>query len=168
MLTVKNEIAAGHNSAHSTMLQPYSIPKSMWESLEAVLFTKGVALAKEVAAELNVSPKEIIAHLKLEEGSKFILLSDAEDAIYQCQSITQHGTVYLRCRCPAFGSAPRFCVNHVAATTDVPCLPLVKRLAAPEATYLYNPITNDVHTLNGVQCGTLKGTKIIIFEIQEE
>lgn len=167
MLTVKNEIAARHISAHRKMLQPYSIPKSMWESLEAVLFTKGIALAKEVAAELNVSPKEIIAHLKLEEGSKFILLPDDEDSVYQCQAITQHGTVYLRCRCPAFGSAPRFCGNHSSASTDVPCLPLVKRLVAPEATYLYNPIQNNVHSLNGIECGTLKPNKIIIFEVQE-
>lgn len=167
MLTVKNEIAARHISAHRTMLQPYSIPKSMWESLEAVLFTKGIALAKEVAAELNVSPKEIIAQLNLQEATKFILTPDEEDTIYQCQSITQHGTVYLRCRCPAFGSAPRFCVKHSNASLDIPCLPLVKRLQAPEATYVYNSISNEVFTLNGLQCGTLKGDKLILFDIQE-
>jgi hypothetical protein len=139
----------------------------MWESLEAVLFTKGIALAKEVAAELNVSPKEIIAHLKMEESSRFILVPDDEDAVYQCQAITQHAAIYLRCRCPAFGSAPRFCANHVAASTDVPCLPLVKRLITPEATYVYNPITNEVSSLNGVQCGTLNGNKLILFDIQE-
>jgi len=167
MLTVKNEIGPPDYSAHRTMLQPYSIPKSMWESLEAVLFTKGIALAKEVAAELNVSPKEIIAHLKLEESSKFILLPDDENAVYQCQAITQHAKVYLRCRCPAFGSAPRFCANHMTASTDVPCLPLVRRLQREEVTYIYNPITNEVSSLNGVQCGTFNGNKLVLFDIQE-
>lgn len=147
------------------MLQAYPIPKSLWESLEAVLFTKGVALAKEVAAELNVSPKDIIANLNMQENSKFILGSDEDDALYQCQALTQHGVVHMRCRYPALGPAPRFCNKHCQLPTEVPVLPLVKRLVTPEATYIYNPITKDVFTLNGSLCGSFKGSKLVLFEI---
>jgi len=149
------------------MLQAYPIPKSLWESLEAVLFTKGIALAKEVAAELNVSSKDIIANLNMQDNSRFILGSDDDETMYQCQALSQHGTVHMRCRYPAFGLAPRFCTKHSQAPAEIPVLPLVKRLVTPEASYVYNPITKEVFTLDGLICGLLKGSKLILFDIIE-
>jgi hypothetical protein len=147
------------------MLQAYPIPKSLWETLEAVLFTKGVALAKEVAAELNVSPKDIIASLNIQESTKFILASDDDTAVYQCQAVNQHGAVYMRCRAPTLGVAPRLCNKHSQHAADIPLLPLVRRLVTSEATYVYNPMTNEVFTLNGTLCGSLKNTRLTLFDI---
>jgi hypothetical protein len=147
------------------MLQAYPIPKSLWDSLEAVLYTKGAALAREVAVELNVSPKEIIANLKLQENSKFIVTGDDDDTLYQCQALSQHGSVHMRCRYPALGPAPRFCNKHIHNSPDIPCLPLVKRLICPEATYVYNPNTSEVYTLNGILCGSFKNDRLRLFEI---
>lgn len=147
------------------MSQAYPIPRSLWESLDAILFTKGVALAKEIAAEFNVSAKDIVASLTLQESGKFIVIPDDEGTVYQCEAFTQHGSVYMRCRYPVIGSSPRLCCQHKGASVNVPNLPIMNRLVTPEAIYIYNK-NSEVFTLNGQQCGRLKGTNLVLFDIQ--
>jgi len=150
------------------MLQAYPISRSIWESLDAVLFTKGVALAKEVASELNVSPKDIISSLTAQELGKFTIIPDEENTVYQCEALTQHGDVYMRCRHPVIDTSPRLCKKHSGHSLDLPKLPLMKRLVTPEAIYIYDTNTFDVFTLNGVHCGILKGTKLVLFDVNKE
>jgi hypothetical protein len=132
-----------------------------------MLFTKGIALAKEVAAELNISPKDIISTLTNQEFGKFSVIPDDEGTVYQCEAFTQHGNVYMRCRYPVLDSSPRVCSKHQGCQMDLPSLPVMNRLVAPEATYMYNKETSDVFTLNGIHCGILKGSKLILFDISD-
>ena len=67
--------------------QEYTIPQSLWDSLDAVLYTKGLTLAKEIAKELNTSPLPLIDLLKAADRSKFTLISDNEINKYQCQAL---------------------------------------------------------------------------------
>jgi len=149
------------------MSQAYPIPRSLWESLDAILFTKGIALAKEVAAELNVSAKDIISTLSTQEFGKFTVIPDNEDSVYQCEAFTQHGNVYMRCRYPVLESSPRICSKHRGCSMDLPKLPVMNRLVTPETTYMYNKETSDVFTLNGIHSGIVKGSKLILFDISD-
>jgi len=148
------------------MSQAYPIPRSLWESLDAIIFTKGVALAKEIAAELNVSAKDIISSLTIQELGKFTVIPDEEGTIYQCEALTQHGIVYMRCRYPVLGSAPRLCCEHQGCSMEVPKLPTMNRLVTSEAIYMYNKETSEVFSLDGKLCGRIKGTQLCLFDIQ--
>jgi hypothetical protein len=149
------------------MTQAYPIPRSLWESLDAILFTKGIALAKEIAAELNVSAKDIISSLTAQDLGKFTFIPDEEGTVYQCEALTQHGAVYMRCRYPVLGSAPRVCSEHHGYSMEVPKLPIMNRLVTPEAIYMYNKDTSEVFSLNGILCGRMKGSKLLLFNIQD-
>jgi len=148
------------------MSQAYPIHRSLWESLDAILYTKGVALAKEVAAELNVSSKDILGSMRIEELGKFTIIPDESQEVYQCEAITQQGDVYMRCRYPVLDTAPRRCAKHLCQSMEIPRLPFMKRLVTPEETYVYDPKTLEVFNLNGTQCGTLKGSKLLLFDIK--
>jgi len=141
----------------------YTIPKTLWESLDGVLFNKGLVLAKEIAKELNVSAQPLIALLKSDDRSKFTLVSDDETCKYQCQSLIQCGSVYMRCRCPSLRVSPSLCSAHENGIRDVPDLPRVQRLITPEAVYMAKG--TKVFTLNGRQCGSYKNGKLTLFEI---
>ena len=148
-------------------MQVYPVYRSLWESLDAILFTKGFALAKEIAAELNVSPKDILSVLTTKEETKFIVLKDEDNSLYQCEGIHKCGVVLMRCRTPVLGLSPGYCSKHSEMILDIPKLPLVKRITTPEETYVVKPETNEVFTLNGIQCGTLKESTLIVFEIEQ-
>lgn len=146
--------------------QEYTISQSLWESLDAVLYTKGLTLAKEIAKELNISPLPLISLLKAADRSKFTLIPDNDISKYQCQALLQCGSTYMRCRCPSFKANPSLCLSHEKYTIDLPInLPLVQRLITTEAAYMMNG--TDVFTLNGQQCGYYKNTRLTLFEITD-
>ena len=147
-------------------MQEYPIPKALWESIDAVLFSKGLTLARELAKELGVSPKPLIDLLKADDRSKFTIVEDDEANMYQCPALIQSGIVYMRCRAPVLGLANKFCSGHERHPKDVPLdLPMVRRLITPEASYMVKG--TEVISLNGRSCGYLKGTKAILFEIDD-
>lgn len=144
--------------------QEYAIPQSLWDSLDAVLYTKGLTLAKEIAKELNTSPQPLIALLKAADRSKFTLIPDNEVSKYQCQALLHCGTTLMRCRCPSFKVNPSLCLRHEKSTLDLPTdLPLVQRLITEESTYMMKD--SDVFTLNGQQCGYYKNNRLTLFEV---
>jgi hypothetical protein len=144
--------------------QEYAIPQSLWDSLDAVLYTKGLTLAKEIAKELNTSPLPLIDLLKAADRSKFTLIPDNEVSKYQCQALIHCGSTMMRCRCPSFKANPSLCLAHEKYTPDHPTgMPLVQRLVTTEATYMVNG--SDVFTLNGQQCGFYKNTRLTLFEV---
>jgi hypothetical protein len=146
--------------------QEYTIPQSLWDSLDAVLYTKGLTLAKEIAKELNTSPAPLIDMLKAADRSKFTLIPDTEVSKYQCQAFIQCGSTLMRCRCPSFKSNPALCLSHEKYTKDLPIdLPLMQRLITPESTYMIKGA--DVFTLNGHQCGYYKNTRLTLFEVTD-
>jgi len=149
------------------MSQAYPIPRSLWESLDAILFSKGVALAKEIAAELNVSAKDIVSSLTAQELGKFTVIPDEEGTVYQCEALTQYGSTYMRCRYPVLTSAPRLCCEHKGYSINLPNLPIMNRLVTAEGLYMYNKETLEVFTLSGAQCGQMKRNKLVLFDIQE-
>jgi hypothetical protein len=149
------------------MAQEYTIPKCLWESLDAVLYSKGLSLAKELAKELGLPPQPLIAALNKEERAKFTIVPDDEANTYECQAIVQSGATLMRCRCATLGLVNKFCITHERqkSVIDTPLgLPLVQRLIAPEATYMAKDSV--VYTLNGSQCGVIKGTRLTIFDIE--
>jgi hypothetical protein len=148
-------------------MQAYPVYRSLWESLDAIIFTKGISLAKELAAELNVSPKELLAHLNQKEQTKFIIVPDEDNTLYQCEGLHKCGKVYLRCRIPVLGPSPRYCQKHSEIIMEMPKLPLVKLLIASEESYVVKLDTQEVFDLNGKQCGHLKESTLIHFEIEE-
>lgn len=144
--------------------QEYTIPQSLWDSLDAVLYTKGLTLAKEIAKELNTSPLPLIDLLKAADRSKFTLIPDNEVNKYQCQALIQCGVTLMRCRCPSFKANPALCLAHEKYTQDLPIdLPLAQRLITPEAAYMLKD--TDVFTLNGIHCGFYKNSRLTLFEI---
>jgi len=146
--------------------QEYAIPQSLWDSLDAVLYTKGLTLAKEIAKELNTSPLPLIALLKAADRSKFTLIPDNEVSKYQCQALLQCGSTFMRCRCPSFKTNPSLCLTHEKYTIDLPTeLPLYQRLITAEATYMLKG--SDVFSLNGRQCGYYKNARLTLFDIDE-
>ena len=147
-------------------MQEYPIPKALWESIDAVLFSKGLSLARELAKELGVSPKPLIDLLKADDRGKFTIVEDDEANMYQCPALIQTGVVYMRCRAPTLGLAAKLCSVHERNPKDVPVdLPFVQRLITPEATYMVKG--TEVLTLNGRSCGYLKGTTLTLFEIDD-
>ena len=144
--------------------QEYTIPQSLWESLDVVLYTKGLTLAKEIAKELNIPPQPLISLLKADERSKFTIIPDNEISKYQCQALIQCGATYMRCRCPSFKPNPALCLAHEKYSKDLPTdLPLLQRLITPEAAYMING--TEVFTLNGEQCGIYKNSRLTLFEV---
>jgi hypothetical protein len=147
-------------------LQEYAIPQTLWDSLDAVLYTKGLTLAKEIAKELNTSPVPLITLLKATDRSKFTLIPDNEVSKYQCQALISCGSTLMRCRCPSFKTNPSLCLAHEKYTLDLPIqLPLVQRIITAEATYMMKG--SDVFTLNGQQCGYYKNSRLTLFDIDE-
>ena len=144
----------------------YPIPKSLWESLDAVLYSKGVTLAKEVAKELGLSPQPLIALLNKEERGKFTIVDDDEANTYQCCAITHCGATWLRCRHVTLGlSSHSFCGLHQTSVTDIQAnLPMVRRIVANGKTYMMNG--RDVYSLGGVRCGKICHEKLIIFDLE--
>jgi len=147
------------------MSQEYSIPRCLWESLDAVLYSKGVSLAKELAKELGVSPQPLIAQLNAVERTKFTIIPDDDANTYQCQEPISSGTVVMRCRQPTM-SVSKLCSHHERNSSVVPVnLPLVERIITSESTY----VTKDsiVYSLDGTQCGKIKGDMLKIFVISD-
>jgi len=154
--------------AHTIMStsQEYTIPQSLWDSLDAVLYTKGLTLAKEIAKELNTSPQPLITLLKTADRSKFTLIPDNEVSKYQCQALIPCGSTFMRCRCASFKVNPALCLRHEKYTIDLPTdLPLMQRLVTAEETYMMKG--SDVFTLNGRQCGYYKNNRLTLFDIEE-
>jgi hypothetical protein len=150
------------------MAQEYTIPKCLWESLDAVLYSKGVSLAKEVAKELGLPSQPLIAILNKEERAKFTVVQDDEANTYQCPFIIQTGSTLMRCRCATLGLVTNLCVTHERQkhVIETPLnLPLVQRIVAPEATYMAKD--SIVYTLNGTQCGIIKGSRLTLFDIDQ-
>ena len=144
----------------------YPIPKSLWESLDAVLYSKGLSLAKEVAKELGLPPQPLIAILNNEERGKFTIVEDDEANPYQCCAITHCGATWMRCRHVTLGlSSHSFCGLHQASATEIPTnLPSVRRIVANGEIYMMKG--QDVYSLGGVRCGKMKGARLILFEIE--
>jgi hypothetical protein len=144
----------------------YSIPRTLWESLDAVLFSKGLALAKEVAKDLGVPPQALVQSLNTQDRTKFTLIPDDEETTYQCQALIQNGATFLRCRCPSLKPSPSYCNAHERYNPDVPkSLKKVRRLEGSDVPYLLTD--TDVYTLNGKKCGILKGSTVTLFEIEK-
>ena len=144
-------------------MQSYPIQQGLWESIDAILFTKAIALAKDIANELNISPQPLIDSLKKEERGKFTIIPD-DDTSYQCCALVQRGLTQVRCRYPTLAHNPRLCSAHLSNTLDVPKLPEVQRIITPDSEYILKG--KDVLTLNGHQCGILKGSTLTLFEIE--
>ena len=140
----------------------YPIQQGLWESLDAVLFNKALALAKDIAVDLNVSAQALIDVLKVEERGKFTIIPD-EDAMYQCNLLIKKGPAYIRCRCPTLTQR---CCEHTMLDQPVVQLPIVQRMVTPDSIYL---IKNDeVYTKNGAQCGILNGSVLTLFEVESD
>jgi len=150
-------------STHS-MSSTYSIPRTLWESLDAILFTKGLALAKEIAADLGVPAQPLVAALNGQERGKFTIIPD-DDATYQCQALVPHGATYMRCRHVSLKPAPSFCQEHERYVADIPRgLTQVRRIDGSDVPYVLNGA--NVYDLNGNKCGILKGSTVIIYQIE--
>jgi hypothetical protein len=143
----------------------YTIPRTLWESLDAVLFTKGVALAKEIAADLGVPPQQLLSCLNTQDRTKFTILPDDEMTSYQCEALVRHGATYMRCRCPSLKPSPAFCSAHERYNPDVPKgLKKVRRIDGADVPYLLSE--SDIYSLNGEKCGILKGSTVTLFQIE--
>lgn len=147
------------------MAQEYSIPRCLWESLDAVLYSKGISLAKELAKELGVPPQPLIAQLNAVERAKFTIIPDDDSTTYQCQEPINSGAIIMRCRQPTL-SASKLCSIHERNSSVVPVnLPLVQRLVTSESTYVAKDSV--VYSLDGTQCGKIKGDILTIFDISD-
>ena len=144
-------------------MEPYSVPQSMWESLEAVLHAKASQLARDIAKELHVQPQPLLAHLKAIELGKVVIIPDTEDCLYQCEAIYPHDAVFLRCKKPVFGEGPRVCSEHKGTCVNIPpnLLP-VRRVNIGGTIYLLNG--SFIETLSGTVCGVKKGSRFILYE----
>ena len=143
----------------------YSIPQALWESLDAVLFMKGLSLANDVAKDLGVSSKLLIQSLNSQERGKFTIIPDDEQATFQCQALVQNGATLMRCRCPSLKPSPSYCSAHEKYNPDFPkSLKKVRRIEGGDVPYLL--LESDVYTLNGTKCGILKGSTVVLFEIE--
>jgi len=143
----------------------YSIPRALWESLDAVLFTKGLSLAKEIATDLGVPPQALIQNLNSMDRSKFNLLPDDDTSTYQCQALIKNGATFMRCRCPSLRPSPSYCSGHERYSPDIPRgMKTVRRIEGLEVPYLL--YGSDVYTMNGEKCGVLKGVTVTLFQIE--
>jgi hypothetical protein len=144
----------------------YSIPQALWESLDAVLFSKGMSLAKEVAKDLGVSPQPLIQSLNSQDRTKFTIIPEDEQTTFQCQALIQNGATLIRCRCPSLKPSPSYCSAHERYNPDIPkYLKKVRRIEGGDVPYVVSE--TDVYTLNGTKCGTLKGSTVVLFEIEQ-
>ena len=144
----------------------YSIPQALWESLDAVLFSKGISLAKEVAKDLGVSSQPLVQFLRSQERGKFTIIPDDEQSTFQCQALVQTGATLVRCRCPSLKPSPSYCSAHERYNPDVPnYLKKVRRIEGGDVPYVLSE--TDVYTLNGTKSGILKGSTVILFEIEQ-
>jgi hypothetical protein len=160
-LTVKIE---NHHLCFNAPMS-YSIPRALWESLDAVLFSKGLSLAKEVAKDLGVSPQALIQSLNVQERGKFTIIPDDEETTYQCHALVQNGATYMRCRCPSLKPYPGYCLAHEKYNPDVPKhLKKVRRIDGADVPYVVHE--TDIYSLNGKKCGILKGSTVTLFEIE--
>ena len=147
------------------MSQEYSIPRCLWESLDAVLYSKGVSLAKELAKELGVSPQPLITQLNAVERTKFTIIPDDDSSTYQCQEPINSGAITMRCRQPTLNPS-KLCSHHERSSSVVPVnLPLVQRIVTSESTYVAKD--SIVYSLDGKQCGKIKGDILKIFDISD-
>jgi hypothetical protein len=148
------------------MSQAYPIQQGLWESLDAVLFNKALALAKDIAVDLNVPAQALIDLLKKEERGKFMILPD-DTMLYQCNALIQRGAILTRCRCTTLGITQTCNAHHSVSSdhTHNPSLSTVQRLIAPDSVY-YTTQENSVYTLNGEQCGILDGSTLTLFVIE--
>lgn len=143
----------------------YTIPRCLWESLDAVLHSKCVSLAKEIAKELSVSPQPLIAFLNEDERGKFTIIPD-EDNTYQCKALVHRSATLMRCRNVTLDIGSGLCSSHEKCLPEVPAnLPSVQRLVTSESTYMVSE--GLVYSLSGQQCGHFKNGKCILFEIEE-
>jgi DNA-binding MarR family transcriptional regulator len=145
-------------------MEPFSVPRSIWESLEAVLHAKGQQLAKEIAKELKVQPQPLMAHLKAMELGKFILLPDTEDTLYQCEALLPQGQLLLRCKKPVF-SEDHLCSEHKGSSTSAPNTQPVTRLSIGDTIYVLHGTR--IETLEGVVCGMKHGQRVTLFDLTE-
>lgn len=149
------------------MATPYAIPRTLWESLDAVLFAKGAALAREIAAELKVNPQPLLQSLNTQERGKFSILPDEETSTYQCQASVPHGQIWMRCRCPLAAGA-RFCSTHEKSAPIVPSnLEEVTRIEVNGEVYLKK---SDGSVLNrlGEPVGQMTGNqKLLLFDCED-
>jgi len=150
------------------MTSSYPIYQGLWESIDAVLFNKGIALAKDIAAELGLPAATLIQELKKEERGKFTIISESDTPMYQCNALIHRGSVYMRCRCPTLGPT-KLCTNHSEINLTSVDLPGMQRLVTSDSIYLLDTLTGtSVYTLNGDSCGVLKGSKLTLFEISND
>ncbi len=149
------------------MATPYSIPRTLWESLDAILFAKGTALAREIAAELKVNPQPLLQSLNTQERGKFFLLPDEETTSYQCQATVAHGKIWMRCRCPVLSGA-RFCGVHEKSAPIVPSnLEEVERIEVNGDLYL-KKADGIVLNRDGKVIGQMTGNqKLLIFDCED-
>jgi hypothetical protein len=146
------------------MAQEYPIPRCLWESLDAVLYSKGVSLAKDIAKELKVPVQPLLGLLNKEEGAKFVIAPDDSSNTYQCQATIQNGTTLMRCRSATLGLVAKFCVSHERSLNDVPSgLQIVQRIISPDGIYMAKG--SEVYRLNGTRCGLLHGTRLTLFQL---
>jgi len=147
------------------MSQAYPIPRTMWESLDAILFTKTTALAREIAIELGQPVQPLLQIIKEQERSKFVILPDEETATYQCQALIQNGATLLRCRHPVLSSAPRYCRQHLNdhSSFDTSTLIDVRRVIVDKDVYIAQG--SDLYTLMGEPCGCIQDERVILFDI---
>jgi hypothetical protein len=149
-------------------MQEYTIPRVLWESLDAVLRAKGIALAKEIAKELGKPSQPLINVLTTKERSKFTLISDDDANRYQCQALVKTGAVYMRCRSVLLGSCTKLCDTHQGDLIDIPTnLPIMTRVIGKEGIYMADMTTKEVFSLRGVQCGRIHGNRLTLFEITD-
>lgn len=145
------------------MATPYPIPKTLWESLDAVLFAKGAALAREIAAELKVNPQPLLQSLNTQERGKFTILPD-EDTMYQCQAAVAHGRIWMRCRCPV-ASGARFCGSHEKSAPIVPSnLEEVQRVEVNGEVYLKKADGSVLNRLGDCVGQLTANQKLLLFE----
>jgi len=143
----------------------YSIPRALWESLDAVLFAKGLSLAKDIAKELGVPAQGLVQYLNTQERGKFTIIPDEDTTTYQCQALVQNGATFMRCRCPSLKPSPSYCNSHERYNPDIPKhLRKVRRIEGGDVPYLLSD--TDVYSLNGKKCGILKGSTVTLFQIE--
>ena len=144
----------------------YPIPQVLWESIDAILFNKAKSLAKDIATELGMPPQPLIDAIKKMEIGKFTLASEDDDTVYQCQALVQRGLIYMRCRNPTLGAAPRLCSCHGndKYSVDKPALPELKRITTTEGIFFTDDST--VYNTQAKPCGTLKNGVVTLFEVE--
>ena len=150
------------------MTQQYTIPKRLWESLDAVLHSKAISLAKEVSKELGVPSNQLIAFLNIDERGKFTLIPDDDNCSYQCTALIKHNATFMRCRATTLDMTSKRCEKHDKSSIDVPIstsLSGVRRLITPSGTYMVKDEL--VFSLSGLQCGHYKNGKCTMFEIED-